>query len=171
MARQVVTRRIGKGPRALAWLVPPLTVVMGSAFALLPLVTQSGWFPDSGFVLLLAWRLLRNDVWPAWWGVPLGLVNDILTGSPIGLSVSVWTATLLLLDLLEQRIMWRDYWIEWLLAAVLIGLSALSGWRVAALSGAPVPIEFMIPQVVLSVLVFPIAVRLCSAFDRWRLGD
>lgn len=169
MPRDIVTRRIGQGPRMLAWVLPPLSVVAGSALALLPIVTQTGWFPDCGLLMLLAWRLLRSDVWPSWWGAPLGLANDLLTGAPIGLSVSVWTAALLLLDLLEQRTMWRDYWIEWVLAAVLVGLSELASWKIDALMGAPAPYTEVVPQVILAILLFPVAARLVSALDRWRL--
>ena len=37
----------------------------------------SGWYPDFGFLVLIAWRLLRADAWPAWWAAPLGFVNDL----------------------------------------------------------------------------------------------
>ena len=63
-----------------------------SLLAALPIVSTSGWYPDFGFLVLIAWRLLRADAWPAWWAAPLGLVNDLFTGHPIGLSVALWTA-------------------------------------------------------------------------------
>ncbi len=50
----------------------------------------------------------------------MGLVNDLFTGFPIGFSVTLWSATMLALDLVDRRTMWRDYWIEWGLAAVLL---------------------------------------------------
>ena len=57
----------------------------------LPIVSTSGWYPDFGFLVLIAWRLLRADAWPAWWAAPLGFVNDLIVGDPIGLSVALWT--------------------------------------------------------------------------------
>ena len=37
---------------------------------------------------------------------------------PLGFSVALWSATMLVLDLIDRRTMWRDYWLEWALAAV-----------------------------------------------------
>ena len=72
---------IDRGPRPYATAVPPASVVAASALAILPIVAQLGWYPDFGFIMLIAWRLLRSDVWPAWWAAPLGFANDLLTGA------------------------------------------------------------------------------------------
>ena len=100
--------RIGREPAPYAPYVPAATVVVGSLLAALPIISMSGWYPDFGFVVLISWRLLRADPWPAWWAAPLGLINDLFTGLPIGFSVALWSATMLLLDLIDRRTMWRD---------------------------------------------------------------
>lgn len=164
------SRAIGREPRADAAYVPALSVVVASILSALPIVSTSGWFPDFGFLMLLAWRLLRSDVWPAWWGAPLGLFNDLVTGAPVGLSVAVWTGAMLALDLIDRRTMWRDYWIEWLLAAVLIAASELIAWQVAALIGAAPEPRWLIAPVLLSILSFPLAAWTVARLDRWRLG-
>ena len=163
-------RRIGQGPKPLAAFVPMATVVLASLLAALPIVATSGWYPDFGFLALISWRLLRSDPWPGWWAAPLGLVNDLLTGSPIGLSVALWSATMLALDLIDRRTMWRDYWIEWVLAAVLIAINEWLQWRVAAVAGARVPPAAMLAPVAISVFVFPLTAWLVSRIDTWRLG-
>src|SRR4051812_30048878 len=91
-------RNIGKGPITGAQYIPAISVIAASLLCTLPIVSDSGWFPDFGFIVLIAWRLLRADVWPAWWASPLGLCNDLLTGNPVGLSIAVWTAAMLALD-------------------------------------------------------------------------
>lgn len=159
-----------RGPKRLARLIPAVTVGAASAFALLPVVTELGWVPDVGFLLLIAWRLLRGDVIPAWWAAPLGLVNDLLTGSPIGLSVVIWTTSMLLLDLLDRRTMWRDYWVEWGLAALLLIGNETIRWWVDGLMGAPTRYASIVPPIVISILVFPLAAWAASRLDRWRLG-
>ena len=90
---------IGQGPVAGAQYVPAITVLIACLLTALPIVSTSGWYPDLGFLFLIAWRLLRADVWPAWWAAPLGLFNDLVTGHPVGFSIAVWTAAMLLLDL------------------------------------------------------------------------
>jgi rod shape-determining protein MreD len=172
MARAALStgRRIGQGPKPLAGYVPALTVALASLLAALPIVSTSGWYPDFGFLAMISWRLLRSDPWPVWWAAPMGLVNDLFTGFPIGFSVTLWSATMLALDLVDRRTMWRDYWIEWGLAAVLLAADEWLQWRIAALGGARVPFLAVVPPLVISICVFPLSAWLVSRLDRWRLG-
>jgi rod shape-determining protein MreD len=124
-----------------------------------------------GLLMLLGWRLLRSDAWPAWWAAPLGFANDLIVGNPIGLSVALWAAIMIAMDILDRRTMWRDYWIEWAIASAFIGLSEFAHWRVAGLLGAEVAFNSSTgPAIVVSVLCFPIAAFIASRLDRWRLG-
>lgn len=163
--------RLNRGPRPGVTIIPAASVVAMSALAILPVVAARGGWPDFGFLMLLAWRLLRADAWPAWWAAPLGFVNDLLTGAPLGLSVTLWTAAMLVMDLVDRRTQWRDYWIEWAVAAVLILAAEAAEWKVAAWSGAPVPFAHMLPSLVISVLAFPLFAFIALRLDRWRLGQ
>ena len=163
-------KRFGQGPSRYALFVPAITVVIASLLAALPIISTTGWFPDFGYLVLISWRLLRADPWPAWWAAPLGLVNDLFTGYPIGFSIALWSATMLVLDLIDRRTMWRDYWIEWMVAAVLIALDEWLQWRIAALTGANVPFTMMLPQLLISICAFPLSAWAVSRVDAWRLG-
>ena len=163
-------RGVGKFPPRLALFVPAASVVVASLLSALPIVSTSGWYPDFGFLLLISWRLLRSDPWPAWWAAPLGFINDLFTGFPIGFSVAFWSATMLALDLIDRRTMWRDYWVEWVLAAVLILIDEWLLWRVAGLVRAAPPFTAMLPPIIISICVFPISAWIVSRLDRWRLG-
>ena len=163
-------RNIGKGPMAGARFVPAVSIMIGTYLAALPIVSMSGWFPDFGFLVLIGWRLLRSDAFPAWWAAPLGLFNDLITGTPVGLSVAVWTAAMLLLDLADRRTMWRGYWLEWALAAVLLLGNEAAEWRVAQVMGASLPFLTVVPPLLISILAFPIVAFIVSRVDRWRLG-
>jgi rod shape-determining protein MreD len=163
-------RRIGQGPRAGAAYVPAMSVVAGSLLSALPIISVSGWYPDFGFLVLISWRLLRADAWPAWWAAPLGFVNDILTGAPIGMSVTLWTGVMILMDLVDRRTIWRDYWIEWALAAVLILAAETMEWWLAGLNGAAFAYRSILAPALVAILAFPIAAWMISRLDRWRLG-
>ena len=163
-------RKIGQGPVTGAQLIPALSVAFASLLSTLPIVSDGGWFPDFGFIVLIAWRLLRADAFPAWWAAPLGLFNDLVTGNPVGLSVTVWTAAMLALDLADRRTMWRDYWLEWVLAALLLLGNESLEWRLAQAMGAPMPFVSVLPPLLISIFTFPIAGWLVSRLDRWRLG-
>ena len=164
-------RRIGQGPRVGAGYLPAASVVAASMLSALPIVSTSGWYPDFGFLALIAWRLLRSDPWPAWWAAPLGLANDLITGAPIGFSVMLWSATMLLLDLVDRRTIFRDYWIEWALAALLLLLSESAEHWVASLMGAQLPYRFIVPPLLIAIFTFPIAAWVVGRLDHWRLGQ
>lgn len=162
-------RRIGQGPRPGAAFIPAASVVAASLLSALPIIASSGWFPDFGYLALLGWRLLRSEPWPAWWAAPLGFANDLVTGAPIGLSVTIWTVTMLVIELVDRRTPFRDYWIEWALAAVLLGVSEMAEWRVAAMMGAPLPFAFLVPPLLIAIFAFPVAAWLVARIDKWRL--
>ena len=163
-------RRIGRGPSRHAAYVPAVTVVAASLLAALPIVSTSGWFPDFGYLAFIGWRLLRADPWPAWWAAPLGFVNDLFTGFPVGFSIALWSATMLALDLIDRRTQWRDYWIEWIVAAVLIAINEWLQWRVAKLAGAAVPFVQLVPALVISICAFPAIAWIIWRIDVLRLG-
>ena len=162
--------KLGRKPSPFAAYLPTATVVLGSLLAALPIVATSGWYPDFGYLVFISWRLLRADPWPAWWAAPLGFGNDLFTGYPIGLSVALWSATMLALDLIDRRTMWRDYWIEWILAAVFLFIHDWFDWQVASAVGARVPFTAVLPSTVIAVLTFPLVAWIVSRIDRWRLG-
>lgn len=164
-------RRLGQGRRRFATIVPAASVIVASLLAALPIVSTSGWYPDFAFLVLIGWRLLRSDPWPAWWAAPLGLVNDLLGGWPIGQSVLLWSATMLLLDLVDRRTIWRDYWMEWVVAAVLLLANAWAQWRIAAFGGAAAHYSAAVPALLISICVFPVVAWVVGKIDRWRLGS
>ena len=163
-------RHINQGPVTGARFVPAVSVLIASLLTALPIVSTSGWFPDFGFLVLIAWRLMRSDAWPAWWAAPLGLFNDLVTGHPVGFSIALWTAAMLLLDLADRRTMWRGYWLEWIFAALMLLANEAAEWRVAQVMGASLPFKSIVPPLLISILSFPIVAWLVSRLDRWRLG-
>jgi rod shape-determining protein MreD len=164
-------RKIGQGPVRFATAVPAASGVAASFLCALPIISNSGLYPDFGFLALLSWRLLRYEPWPAGWTLPLGLVNDLFTGAPIGLSIALWSATMLALDLIDRRTMWRDYWTEWVVAAVLLAINEAIQWKIAAVMGASLPLRAMLPSFLVSICIFPLAAWIVSRIDRWRLGQ
>jgi rod shape-determining protein MreD len=172
MVRSALTskQKIGQGPVTAADYVPVTSVIAAMLLSTLPFAPDVGWFPDFAFLMLIAWRLSRADVWPSWWAAPLGLLNDLVVGYPIGLSVTMWTMSMLALDIIDRRTIWRDYWIEWATASLLILVSQAAQWQVAAWMGARVPFTFMLPPIFISIAAFPVAAWLVTRLDIWRLG-
>jgi rod shape-determining protein MreD len=151
-------------------VVPVVTTLLAALLDALPIVATSPLLPDFAFLVLLAWRLLRPELWPAWAALPLGLFNDLVSGHPMGQSMMVWTALFLLLELADSRTGWRDYWIDWLFASLAILAHAWAGWYIARLMGNRAEFANLLPQYALSVFAYPLVARLVVGLDRWRLA-
>lgn len=159
-----------QGPRAFADVVPAASIVLATVIvAILPIVSERGWWPDAGFLMLLAWRMQRSDPFPNWWAIPLGLANDLFALHPIGLSVVVFSFALLIIDIADARKLSKDWVTEWLLAAFLIFAAELIQWWVAAIQGAAMPFPAIWAPVVIAILCFPLIAGLVAWLDRFRL--
>ena len=149
----------------------PLVSTLGAiALALFPIVAQSPLIPDFAFLALITWRLLRPEIWPAQVALWLGLAADLIGGHPLGQSMLLWTMTFLAFDYFDSRLGFRDYWMDWLLAAAAIIFHTLGAWYIALLMGSEIRLGVMMPQIGLSILFYPVVARLVLALDRWRLA-
>lgn len=150
--------------------VPVVSTIIACMLSLLPIIVSSPLVPDIGFLVLLAWRLLRPEMWAPTIALPLGLFSDLVGGHPIGQSMALWTIVFLALDFLDSRVLFRDYWMDWFFAALAIAFIVAGEWFVGQLMGSAVDFAIMLPQLAASVLGYPIVSRLVLALDRWRLA-
>lgn len=161
--------RIGQEPSALRQQGIPLAMVMlGSLVAMVPMISTAPVIPPFGLLMLLAWRSLHRDLWPVWVPLGLGLFDDLFSGQPLGSAMLLWTLCFLIMDATDKRFVWRDFWQEWLLASAMFALALFGGLAIANLTGGNTHPVFILPQLALSILLFPIIVRLCAQFDQWR---
>lgn len=165
------TRQINRAPSpVIARAVPWLTIMLGSVLQTLPMIASAPVMPPFGFLFLLAWRQLRPGLLPVWAGLPLGLVDDLYSGQPMGSAMLLWSLAMIALELIEQRFPWRSYLLDWLVASgFIMGYLVLSSTIAHIGENGPF-IGILIPQLVLAALIFPAAERFISWCDRWRLA-
>lgn len=162
--------RIGREPSQVQrQAVPIFTTMLGSLTPILPIISTAPTIPPWGFLMLLAWRMLHRNLWPVWMGLPLGLFDDMFSGQPVGSSMMLWTLSLLGLDLLDRRMIWRDFRMEWGIAAGLIVASLLLHLLISYGTGGGTSPLILMPQMIFSVLCFPLVARICAVLDDWRL--
>lgn len=156
--------------RARMRVIPIVSVVIGSLAPLLPIVASWPMLPPLGLLMLLGWRLLRPELWPLWIGLPLGLLDDLISGNPIGAAMLVWTLILIALDFADGRYLWRDYWFEWLIASGAISFYILASMLISAIiDGGSAAVWPLLPQLAMAILLVPLVLRLCARLDAWRL--
>lgn len=147
-----------------ARFVPALSVLAGSALTLWPLIATVPILPPFGLLMLLGWRLTRPESLRIWAPLPLGLFDDLLSGQPLGSAMLCWTLCFFMIDLIDQRIVSRDFWEDWLIAGGAVGFCLILGRLVTTPLGAHVDTILML-QIVVTVLLFPLAARLCAMLD------
>ena len=149
--------------------VPIASTMAGSLLTTLPIVATAPVLPPFGLLFLLAWRMLRPEIWPIWAALPFGLFDDLLSGNPLGTAMLTWTVAFIVLDVIDRWQVWRDYWQEWFIAAGLIAFCIIAAFLVTLATGGGGYIVIIVPQLAASMLAFPVVVRLTAILDRWRL--
>jgi rod shape-determining protein MreD len=147
-----------------AWLAP-VSVIAGSLVTLLPMVATFPFLPPFGLMILLGWRLHRADSLKVWAPVPLGLVDDMVSGQPMGSAMFFWTLCFIGIDVLDTRLVWRDFWQDWLIASAAIGF-VLIATRLATTPFVAHVDTALLLQIVMAAALFPFISRLCARLDR-----
>ncbi|TCM22011.1 rod shape-determining protein MreD [Novosphingobium sp. PhB165] len=169
-ARNHARRSINRAPWPLmARTVPWLTVLLGSLVPSWLMIASAPVMPPIGYLIFLSWHQLRPGLLPIWAGLPLGLFDDLFSGQPFGCAVLLWSASSIVLDLVENRLPWRNFVIEWLMANGLIIAYIVLCLALANFGGAASPIRVIVPQIVIAVLAYPLVGRFVAISDRFRL--
>ncbi len=150
-------------------LVPILSTLAGSAMGFLPVIATEPIVPPCGLMMLLAWRLLRPEMWPPWAALPLGFADDLISGHYLGTSMILWTIAFLVLEWVDQVLVWRDGWIEWGIASVALVLIVFGAWLLSQPASSLTSMFTILPQSIGAILLFPAVLRLTASLDRWRL--
>lgn len=147
-----------------------ISIMIGSLLPLYALADVMPILPPLGFLIFLGWRVMRPGLMPLWVGVPLGAFDDLFSGQPFGSAILLWSLTMIVLELIETRFPWRGFWQDWFTAGLAIVLYIIAAMVV---SGATIQLTVLIailPQIALSVLIYPLVARLIAWLDRFRLS-
>lgn len=150
--------------------IPIASVILASMVTTLPIFSSGPLLPPFGLLMFLSWRLMRPGLLPVWSGVPFGLMDDLFSGQPFGSAGLLWSLAILIVEIIDFRAIWRDYLQDWLIAALLITAVLLGGWWIAGLAYATPNPVILFPQIILSILLYPLVVRICARLDSWRLA-
>jgi len=148
-------------------LIPAWMVIAGSLVTILPVVATLPILPPFGLLLLLGWRLHRPDALRVWAPLPLGFFDDLVSGQPLGSAILLWTLCFLMIELIDSRLVWRDFWQDWLIATGAIAFCLEAGRFFASPFVAHVD-TVLVLQIAVTVLLFPVIARLCAWVDRKR---
>ncbi len=161
--------RIGFAPSPLlVYGMPWLSIMLVSLTPMLPIITSAPLVPPLALMLLIAWYQLRPGLLPIWAGLPLGLWDDLFSGQPFGSSILLFSLTMIGLEAVERRLPWRGFLQEWLFASLIVVIYLALG-ALFANRGDIGALTILGPQILLSLLAFPVVNRIVGIFDRLRL--
>ena len=149
-----------------SWIAP-LTIMAGSLLTIIPVIATFTVLPPFGLLMLMGWRLHRPEVMYSWTPVLLGLFDDLVSGQPFGSAMLLWTVCTLGVDVLETRLLWRDFWQNWMLAGGAVGLCLVAGRLIASPIGAHVETSLLV-QIAASAALYPAVARLVAWLDLRR---
>lgn len=147
--------------------VPAASIMLGSLATIWPVIASFPFLPPLGLLMLLGWRLARPNVLAIWAPLPLGFFDDLFSGQPMGSAILLWQLCFIGIDLLDQRLVLRDFWQDWMIAAGSIAFCLIAGRLVATPLGAHVDTVLLV-QLMVSIMLFPLATRLAVWLDRRR---
>lgn len=153
----------------LANVVPWVSIAICSILPIFPIAAALPMVPPLGLLMLLGWRLVRPGLLPVWAGMPLGFVDDLYSGQPFGFAILTWSLLMLAIELIETRLPWRAFWQDWFTAGILITAYLVTGWLLSGAQPTIHSLVALVPQLVITLLLFPVAARLVAALDRFRL--
>lgn len=153
----------------LAGATPWLTIMLASMLPTMPMIAAAPVLPPLGLMLLAAWVQIRPGLLPVWAGLPLGAFDDLYSGQPFGSAILLWSLTMITLEVIELRIPWRSYLIEWFTGAALVCGCLVAMLMIANMTGGDTSLAVIVPQLILATLLYPAIGSLAGVLDRFRL--
>jgi rod shape-determining protein MreD len=166
----MVRNRIDRAPLPLlANGLPWASVMLLAMISFSPIIASAPVLPPLAFMMFLSWRILRPGLLPIWAGLPLGLFDDLYSGQPLGSGILLWSLALLVMEVIDERFLWRGFLQDWLAASTLITIYTLMAATFAGLAaGYPLPMTTG-PQLLVSIALYPVMTKLVAWLDRVRL--
>lgn len=172
MARTYQGRRLNRRRSAIKIRLFPIASVMLACMLpmLLPIIANYPILPPFGFMLLLAWRFLRPGLWPIWAATLFGAFNDMFSGQPFGSAIFTWSLAMIIMELLDSRYVWREFFQDWFVASLIITGYIILCALINVIFNISVMPLIILPQLILSICLFPVMLRSVAWVDSKRLA-
>lgn len=168
--RRLTRRDINRVPSPLrAGIVPYASIMLGSLLPIFVMADAMPALPPLGFILLGCWRIMRPGLLPLWVGAPLGLFDDLFSGQPLGSAVLLWSLAMIAIEVIDTRFPWRGFVEDWFTASLAITLYILAAMVISGASITGHQILAALPQILLSVLLYPVISIMVARLDQFRL--
>ena len=153
----------------LATVIPYISILMASILPLIVIASALPIVPPLGFLMLIGWRLVRPGLLPVWAGFPLGLFDDLFSGQPLGSAALLWSLAMIAIEMVETRFPWRSFAQDWFTAGLILPVYLPAAMLFSGGEPSLPMLIALVPQIVLSILLFPLVALFVAFLDRKRL--
>ncbi len=153
--------------RSLSQRVVPAAVTLALiVVTTAPLVVSAPVMPDLGLLAVFVWASFQPRLMPAWLAFLLGVISDLVSGTPLGVGATLLPLVAVAVRLVDARFAEHRYAFDWLFAAVLIVVAAVVEWRLLAVAGVEGPLSPLLIRAATTVLAYPAVVALAARVER-----
>jgi rod shape-determining protein MreD len=142
--------------------VPYLSIMLASVLPLIVIASALPIVPPLGFLMLIG-------LLPVWAGFPLGLFDDLFSGQPLGSAALLWSLAMIAVEVIETRFPWRSFAQDWFTAGLILPVYLLAAMLFSGGEPSLPMLIALVPQIVLSILLFPLVALFVAFLDRKRL--
>jgi rod shape-determining protein MreD len=164
-----MSRRTETATRFLKAATPTLVGLAGVALLALPIRLFWGVVPTPILPLIVVffWAIYAPSYLPAGSVFAIGLLQDFLTGAPLGLWPAVYLFTQYLVLSQRSYFLGRELRVVWFGFAFVAGAASFVVWAVMSLmSGGVLPAQALLWQAVVTAAVYPVFARLFGGLHR-----
>jgi len=147
-------------------LVPFLFVLFAAFLMTIPLFVELPILPHFALLAVYVWVVFQPWMMPAWLGLPIGMITDILTGMPLGANATLMPIMILLLNSTHNRLGPRSYSLDWLILLPVSFLYILLLAKLLDFTGTTVSLPVLLVQVVSTTLTYPAMAWACVRVQR-----
>lgn len=156
-----------------SYLVPLTSCFVVALFAVLPMPIPyySGAAPALTLIAVYYWMVYRPDLMPALGLFALGIVNDALAGTPLGVSSLIYLVAQVAIVNQRRFLIGQPFWILWSGFALIAPLALLFQWTaISVLREALLAPLATVASGMLTILMFPLVAYLLVRLQRGLLG-
>lgn len=144
--------------RLLKAAAPTLLGLAGVIILALPIRLLEGWAPTPliPLVVVFFWSIYGPDYMPPLSVFVIGVLQDLLTGGPLGLWAVVYLVTQYIVLSQRPYFLGREQKVVWIGFALAAAGASVILWLVMSLmSGVILPVGALVAQMVATVLIYP----------------
>lgn len=162
--------KIDRGARAFSPLIVALLLVIVSMVPF-HLNNFGAIMPSVGLMAVFYWAVYRPDLFGPGAAACLGLLQDVLSGVPLGLNALLYVAAYGTVVTQRQLFLAHSFFVLWWGYAFLMLLAAGFGWVThCCLLGRLIPFDPALFQALAGMALFPPVVWICHRVQRGFLG-